>query len=505
MGIIQRQSIKYTLVNFIGTFIGFMSVVLIYPLDRELYGHFQSLHSFATLLVPLLGWGIHGAIIKFYPEFAARGKADRFLAFTLVIATICAVLSSGILALFYDFLKPVMYRLFDNFEFVEANKWSILGLGIILLYSSIFLFHASARYRIVVPDLINNVGLKIFLPLLILLIFLGYMAKSMFVAAILIYFALVSLTLLFYLLKLGPHTLRPDMHQMEKSGYRDLFSFMFFSVLNGLGASLALRLDTVMVSAMISVEAVTVYGIIMTISNVMEIPNKAINQIAGPVISSSWQAGDRDNISDVYRKSSLYGLLAGMWLFLILYFIWPDILALMPGKLDMPETTVLVIFTYLGLARIVDLMTGVNSVIISYSSYYRYHMYFLLVLGISNVILNYFLLKRMGLPGAALATLLAYLLFNVMKYVFVRVRFGFTLEWGSIFKAVAGFATVFLGMYFIHPGLHPFVNLMLKSTLATLFFAGVIWWLNPGSDLRKTAVETLKNVVSSLPFRKSKW
>jgi len=237
----------------------------------------------------------------------------------------------------------------------------------------------------------------------------------------------------------------------------------------------------------------------MTISNVMEIPNKAINQIAGPVISASWQNGNRENINEVYRKSSLYGLLAGMWLFLVLYFIWPDILALMPGKLNVDLNTVLLIFTFLGMARIIDLMTGVNSVIISYSDEYRFHMYFLLVLGFTNVMLNYFLLKSMGLPGAALATLLSYFVFNLLKYVFVRSRFRMTLVWTHVWQALVCFILVFAALYFIRPPFAAFINIIIKGTLSTSLFLAAVWWLNPGGEARKTIQESYHSLTAFLP------
>lgn len=78
MGVIQRQSLKYTAVNFIGTFIGFLSVVFIYPLDIEIYGDFQAIFGFAVLLVPLLGFGIQAAIVKFYPIFVQKKEANNF-------------------------------------------------------------------------------------------------------------------------------------------------------------------------------------------------------------------------------------------------------------------------------------------------------------------------------------------------------------------------------------------------------------------------------------------
>lgn len=489
MGVIQRQSIKYTLINFVATFVGFFSVIFIYPLDMANYGYFQLLYNFASLLIPVLGLGIHGAIIKFYPVFVQKGKDTSFLSFTLVLATIAALLSSGVIALLYTWVKPVLYRVFDNFTLVDDNKYTIWMLGALLLYITIFVYHAMSRYRIVIPDMINSVGIKIFLPVLIWITWAGYLRSEYFASAIILYFTGVAVALMVYVLRLGNHGLDPGLGKVNGEDYRQLFSFMGFSVFNALGASLALRIDLSMIGAMLNKEAVGVYGFILTISNVMEIPNRAINQIASPVISSSWANGNRDNIQDVYQKSTLYGLLTGLFLFMLIFFIWSDVLMLMPKPLNVSLQTILLVFSFLGCARIIDLMTGVNSIIISYSQEYKYHMYFLMLLGISNLVLNYFLLKQFGLPGVAFSTLLSYLLFNGVKYYFVKRKFGLSIHFKNHIVSVLAALMVFSCMIVLPFGEMPIINIILKPVLVTVLFGILIWWINPGGEIRGMLVD----------------
>jgi len=496
MGVIQRQSIKYTLINFIGTFIGFLSVVFIYPLDLANYGYFQLLYNFASLLVPLLGLGIHGAIIKFYPLFVQKKREEHFLSFTLLLASAAALISVCVLSLIFAMARSWLYLVFDNFALIEENAAYILVLGLLLLYTTIFIYHAMARYRIVIPDIINNVGIKIFLPVLILLTWSGYVSDRAFAPMILGFYVLVALVLLGYILKLGTHRMRPGLRSVSSGEYQHVFSFMGFSILNALGASLALRIDISMIGAMLNKESVGIYGFILTISNVMDIPNRAINQIASPVISSSWANGDKQNIQDVYQKSSLYGLIAGAYLFIIIFFIWQDILQLMPRPVSLPLQTILLVFAFLGLARIVDLMTGVNSIIISYSRDYKYHMYFLLFLGITNLILNYFLLKKYGLPGVAFSTFIAYIMFNAVKHAFVRYRFGLKLQIRDHVLVVFIFGVTFVAMYIIKLPWMPVVNIVIRSVVSTLVFGLLMWWINPGGELRIL----LNNYIQKFPF-----
>lgn len=494
MGVIQRQSLKYTAVNFIGTFIGFLSVVFIYPLDIEIYGDFQAIFGFAVLLVPLLGFGIQAAIVKFYPIFVQKKRGEQFLSFTLTIATVSAFVSTIILSTLYLIFEDQLRAVFDNFQLIEKYLLSIMVLSYILLYSSIFLYHSTARYRIVIPDIINTVGLKIFLPLMILILYLGYLPSSSFIYIVLGYFMVVALILFLYVKQLDKHEWRPDLKALDKQEYKAFVGFMGFAVLNGMGANFALKIDIAMIGAMISAQAVAIYAIIVTISNVMEIPSKALNQIASPVISSSWANDNKKNIQDVYQKSSVFGLIGGIFLFLIIFFIWVDIIHLMPGKFQMDISTVLTIFALLSFARITDLVTGVNSIIISYSKDYKYHMYFLVVLGLANVVLNYILMKKYGLVGAALATSISYVLFNIVKHFFVKYRFGFDLSFTQHFYIVLAGCLSFMILWFLPLTFHPIVNMFIKSVITTSAFGFLIYWFNPGGEIRGIVKDNLKKI-----------
>jgi O-antigen/teichoic acid export membrane protein len=494
VGVIQRQSLKFTAVNFIGTFIGFLSVVFVYSLDKELYGYFQTVHSFATLLVTLLGFGIQGAIIKYHPYFVQKERAAHFLSFTLVVALISSILSTFFLYLLYSFGKSFLQKAFPNFVLVEENTGSILLLSFLLLFSSIFIHHAATRYRIVVPDMIMNVGLKIVLPVFILLVYFHKVPEFWFIPGILMYFGFITVILFLYLLSLDTFSLHPMLHVLNRTEYRGLGSFMIFTLLNNLGGAFALKIDLAMIGMMLSKEAVGVYAIIMTISNVMEIPLKAISQIAGPVVSSNWANQDRANIQDVYQKSSVYGMLGGVYLFTLLFFIWPDIMAFMPGKLA-SYNEVILIFVFLGGARLIDLSTGINSIILAYSDYYKVHMYFLIVLGIVNACLNYLLLGMYGLPGAAAATFISYLVFNGLKYIFVSYKFHFRLRFQTHAAVFVGGVVVFGIMYVTPFMLSPLGNMVAKGIIVSTLTFGIFWWLNPG-DVRTI----LRQAAGSLRF-----
>ena len=76
-----------------------------------------------------------------------------------------------------------------------------------------------------------------------------------------------------------------------------------------------------------------------------------------------------------------------------------------------------------GLAKLVDMSTGSNNEIINMSEYYRFNMLMMLGLAGLAVTTNWLLIPRMGMEGAALATLLTIVVFNAAKLIFIYYKY----------------------------------------------------------------------------------
>ena len=76
MGIVARQSIKGSIVSYIGVFIGFItSMLIVVPLvDPASYGLLGVLCDAATLLGSLAMCGMGAAGVKFFPYFKNPDK-----------------------------------------------------------------------------------------------------------------------------------------------------------------------------------------------------------------------------------------------------------------------------------------------------------------------------------------------------------------------------------------------------------------------------------------------
>ncbi|TAE48404.1 MAG: polysaccharide biosynthesis protein [Bacteroidetes bacterium] len=166
----------------------------------------------------------------------------------------------------------------------------------------------------------------------------------------------------------------------------------------------------------------------------------------------------------------------GIWVNLgALYKVWPDQAA---GY----EATVL-----LGISALINLATGANRYIIINSRWYRFDLYaniFLLTLAIS---LNYFLIPVLKETGAAIATTIAIVLYNIVCTWYVHYRFGVQPFDQRTVKAVAIGAVAWLAGMLV-PGVDfPLADMFVRGTVVTLLFIGPVLLLGLSPDLNQVA------------------
>jgi hypothetical protein len=141
------------------------------------------------------------------------------------------------------------------------------------------------------------------------------------------------------------------------------------------------------------------------------------------------------------------------------------------------------VFLYLGLWRIVDMGTGVNSQIIGTSTLWRFEFFTGMILLALTLPLNYILAKKLGVVGPAIATLISYSVYNIIRYVFLLKKFRlqpFNYKTGLVLLlALSSYFISFL--LFSH--IHGFVAMTLRSICFAVIYAGGILLLKISPDV----------------------
>lgn len=495
MGIIKRQSIKNSIVSYVGVGIGALSMLFVYTLDKEIYGYAQFLYSTALFIVPFASLGILSLVLKFYPTFKdEEAKDNGFLVLILFLFTLFFAIFLLLIYLFGEYFLSFVHHLrLDEENRLKENLIYILPLSYCVGLVSIFTNQAANFQRIVVPEILQNLGYKVFLPGLILLFVFGYLSKENVAMLVVAFFVIAAVSLFLYLLFLGATNMRmPNWEVLNSETIKEIRSYGLFTAFNGMGSVLAFRLDVIMVSTLIDLENTGLYSIMLFMAAVIEVPSRAINKIATPIISKAWQKDDRDEIQMIYTKSSVNLSIIGSAIFLMIWFSLPALDSISPGEESFYVGRY--IFLFLGMAKLVDMITSVNTPILALSEKFKYALLFLIILSVLNVFLNYYLINGQGVVGAAMATFIAVCVYNLLKFGFIWRSFRMQPFNWNLIKVILVSVGVGILLHFIPSFTNPFLDIVKNGLVFLVVFFPLIYILKVSPDLNDMLIKFVSKV-----------
>ncbi len=494
MGVIKRQGIKHTMVNLFGVAIGLLSTIFVYPRATELYGLAQIFIGGSILLMSFFSLGLNAVTIKYFPVFKNEDKKHHgFLGFLLIGVTLGFVLFLICLPFIRWIFLDVLFANNDNRELLSENFLILIPIVFLMLFNFIFLKYTSNFHRIVVPTILDQILIKVSLPVLVLLYLFQFIDLDIFLLGIVANYVFVLIGFIIYITKLGQFHISMDKSFLTKPLRKEISEYSFFGILNALGSQLAFRIDTLMVAGLVSISSGGIYAIVHVIIDVISKPLKAIIAIASPIISEKWIDNDVQGIESIYQKSSILLLLLGVYIFLGIWLSIDDLFLLMPNTEEMSRGKYVVFF--LGIAKMIDLGTSVNSQIIAYSEKYKFNFYALMILACANIIFNLVFIPEFQMVGAAIATLCSISLFNLAKVIYLRIKFGLQPFKSKTIVLVLLATVTYFACSKIPLDFHPFWNIIIRSIVLTILYVGGAYLLKISKDfngIMRGGIKSLK-------------
>jgi O-antigen/teichoic acid export membrane protein len=309
----------------------------------------------------------------------------------------------------------------------------------------------------------------------------------------LLIYLLILLSQLAYIRHLGQLSLKPNLGFLKKPLLKDMAHYCFYGFFGSLGSRFSSEFISIFMVGTISTLTNTgIFTIAYFVANVIDVPRKAISRIVSPILADKWKEDKRNEIADIYQKTSLNQLMAGLWLFLVIWVSIDEIYEIMPnGEAFVAGKYVVFI---LGLARIIDMVTGVNSEIISFSRYYRYNFYLILFMAVIHIVANLFLIQRYEIVGAALAALISIFLFNLAKFFVLKWRLSmqpFTRQ--TLLVLIVAGTAYGVSSWIPSTGL-ALADAVIKSGVLTVIFTGLVLYFKVSPDVNELVVQSLKRL-----------
>ena len=474
MGVIQRQSIKNSLVNYLGVAIGAFSVIFIYPLiTKEDLGAIQFALGVAILFAPIAGLALNMTTVRFFPQFRDDNKQHNGFLFLLIAAT--ALSTSLFAVIVYAFREPISNFFYNDKQLFLNILPYILVFTALVALGNLLQSYTALFNRIVVPALFQNLLIKLAQPVLVFLFSLGLISFATVYKGLGLALALMVLGLIGYLFILKQFHLKPQFDAQKKPLFREMLNYSGFNITVVLGGVMAQKVDALLIPPLLGFGALAVFSIPSFIAEAIDVPRKALSSISTPLISEAIAANDMAKVGDIYRQSALLQLIVGAFLLTGVWVCADALFDLMPKNGDVYRTGKNIILI-LGLARLVDMATGPNAEILSLSSLYRFNFVSFLALAILNLGFNFLFIKgfNLGIEGSALATLLSIAIINTWRLRFIYRKMHIQpLQTKMLYPILAGLVAVLLVC--ATPSVsNPFLSILIRGSIVTAVFTFIM-------------------------------
>ena len=489
MGVVARQTIKKSIVLLVGVVVATFSTLFIYPLNLSLYGNIQFLISAGALIAPFATCGINALPVRFFPEFNDEKSNHGFLGFLFLMMSLSLV----VFLIMSLFIKKIGLHIIDwlgwSQDIFIDNALIIFVLLSIAAFFGLVKAYLTNYQRVVVPAILNELLIKLLIPGVILLSVYTVWSDKNLTWLYVIAKGVGFLVLLLYALRLGVFFIKIDWSFLSRKRLTRMSEFALFGVLGTLGGVIAFRIDTVMVAGYTDFEKTGIYTIALYMANIIIIPSQSILPLVGAQISQHHNSKSLDKIEELYKQTSLTLIIIGLVLFIMIWFSLEDILSLTPRAEELISGKM--VFFYIGIAKLIDMFFGINGAIITHGKYFRWNFLFILIMGALTIATNLYFIPKIGFVGAAVATMISLVLFNLIKFLFILFVYNIHPFKRSTFLVILIGAISALVAYFIPSLDNELINIILKSSIILAVYALPIYLLKISPDINREVDKVL--------------
>ncbi|WP_295123403.1 lipopolysaccharide biosynthesis protein [uncultured Chitinophaga sp.] len=486
MASIGKQSVSSSILIYIGFLVGAVNTLTFTNkafFTPDQYGFTRIMFDIGLTLFALANLGSIAILNKFYPYYRDRLPAKERDLFGKM--TIMAIIGFIVVAVIFYFSRGIILRkTIANSPMVMEYFYLFYPFTFFLLLFSLLEAQAWNLHASVATTFLKELVLRLLTSLIVGLFILKLLNYDQFILLFSLLYGIITVALFVYLRKKYDLTFTIKTSYVTQKMATKMVPYATFVTAISCFSILGRTLDTLFIMSKDTsgLANVGVFSYITYLTALMEAPQRSIIAASLPVIAQAWKDKDLGRISRIYKKSAINMLLFAGFMYGLIALSFADSITLLSQ--DPAYAQGYVVFLILGFTKVMEVGTGVNSQIILTSRYWRMDLVTTVALVVVLIPLNYFLINAYGLTGVALATLIAYSIFNIARFVFIWVKFGMQPFTMATLYALG----LFVVNYYIASWIfsdNPLLQTFLRSGVFTLLSAVMIIKLNVSEDVNK--------------------
>ena len=491
MGIIQKQGTRSSIFLFIGFCIGGINTIFLFPkfFTQAEYGLTRALVDTATILSVLATLGTTPVIYKFYPFYKSHVKSQKndlpFITGLICLAGFLLICLAGYI--FKDFI----IRKLGKSPLFAAHFYLVYPFTFLMLaYTWMEAFGWSFK-KTVTTNFLKETLVRILTTALIILVWAGLIDKERFITLFSCIYLLPVVILLFVLIKTHEWKFNFNISHVTKRFKGKMITFGLF-IFGASFLNIASRtVDTFMIIGIKGLEKTAVFTIASYLVAFMDLPVRSLTSIATPILAESWKEKNYANILNIYTKSTVTLLVAGLFIYLMVLLNIKNLVSFLSN--DWAEVPLVVLI--MGFAKLIDLGTGVNGQLIGTSSNWRFDFYTNVLLTLMAFPLNFFMITHFGIIGAAFSNLIAISIYNAVRFGFIYKKYGWQPYGFAHVKVLLISLILFLGVYAIPFMVNIYIDTIFRAVLFAGLFIPAMLRMNVSEEFNAVAKNVIKKTL----------
>tara|TARA_Y100000310_G_scaffold343159_1_gene449508 strand:- start:21346 stop:22848 length:1503 start_codon:yes stop_codon:yes gene_type:complete len=425
---------------FLSKILSYVYRLIVARIGVDQYGLLSLALAILGILVTISMMGFNQGIVRYIAYYKGKedySKIKGTIVFALKI-TLSISLVLGILV--FLFSEDIAIKIFQNSNLAQILKIIIFALPLTVL-STILIGVIEGFQKVKYEVLSKNVGENIVkISLTLILIFLGYNLLGAVIAYVIASLVTLILTLYFVQKKIFPFLSKKIIALDVK---KELIKYSWPLTLTGVIMLVIAWTDTIMLGLFKSSYDVGIYNASLPTAQILYIVPYALSILFLPVLTELFAKKEMSTFRSTYKTTTKWIFMTNIIL-LALFVMFPDkILSLLFGSNYIEGSGALII---LSIGFFVHFLSANSSNILLTLG--RTKIYFLnaLIVALVNVGLNFLLIPKYGLIGAAIATGSAAILMTILSFsetIYITKIFPFKLNYINIMISaiIAIFAT----------------------------------------------------------------
>ncbi len=482
MQTLRKQTIISTLYILLGFGFGAINIYFYTKngsFTAEQFGLTKIYFDFSQLAYAFASLGFLPVIYKFYPYY--NDNLDKKKNDLLSIAFVICMIGFLLFCIVGYLIKPYFIK-----QYIVRSKLIVDYFPLLFVFSfgalifAILESYCWAIHKSVVSNFLKETALRFLSLILILFFYFKFFSFDIFIHLFSYQFFLIFSILIGYLIYIKRIDLYFGISRVTKKFWKKMLSMQALLFSGAIIVTLSNVIDGFVIAKLLGLGAVGTFGVAQYAGSLINVPQKSIIGGSVGILSQHWKDKNFSEINRIYQRSCINLSLMALFIF---GNIWLNVVPCIElfNIQDGYKAALSTLF-FIGIARTIDASTGLNSIIIGTSTFWRFDFISGMILLAIRLPASWFFIVKFGILGSAFADVISIIIYNFIRFEYLRRKFKmqpFNLK--NLYAIILAIVCYFF-TYYLCISVNGFTGIILRGLIFSSTLIVGIFTLNLTPD-----------------------